>query len=291
MLTSDKQLQSSMNETKNIAFNDLVYEVKKYKIIIFIVVLLSTFISTYYVFNLPDIYQSRVLIVTPESEKNLGENSLIQSLSASPNNNKVDNSLVVLRSQDFLIDYAIKNNLKHKLFSNQWDSNNLKWRGKEPSNKSMYKLLRKMISNSTEGFSRNKTGLYEILVEWEDPINLDDVSKLANGLAKSINESYKESKVDSLRQSILFLNKEIDRINVLEIKNLLYKLIQEKYSEISMLSVNKKPVFEIIDTAKTPEIPVYMPKKTIVLVLAILAFFSVVFLIFIASWLRGSFDN
>lgn len=225
-----------------------------------IVVLLST-----------RIYEAEV-VVAPASfnsgQPNFG--SLIGPLSGLPQidsllSSSTTNTILAKRmllSRNFAIQFIEKYDLMPLLFHAMWDGSNKRWLGNTPSFGQAYNLYRRMINIDEEV----GTGILTIVIEWHDPVL---AAEWVNNLVAEINEKIQLRDIEAAQDNLEYLTITIQEVQVLEMQQVLYNLVEAETQKIMLANVRDNYVFTIIDPAVPPENPV-KPNARMILLLGII---------------------
>ncbi len=142
-----------------------------------------------------------------------------------------------------------------------------------------YKVFSKMLSVSKD----KETGMVTISVQHISPY----VSQQwVSWLVEDINQAMKEREVAEARKSTEFLQKQLKRTEIADIREVLYKLIEEQTKTIMFAEVRDEYVFKTIDAALVPE-EKFKPKRALISILgAILGGVVGVFIVLLSYFLR-----
>ncbi|MDB2386262.1 Wzz/FepE/Etk N-terminal domain-containing protein [Shewanella sp.] len=132
----------------------------------------------------------------------------------------------------------------------------------EPSMQEAYKEFSKVISVN----SAKDTGMVTVSVEHMSPYV---AQQWANWLIEDINKVMKERDVTEAHRSSEFLQNQIAKTNVADIRTILYQLIEEQTKTIMFAEVRDEYVFKTIDPALVPEEKAG-PKRALICVLGTL---------------------
>ncbi len=254
----------------------------EYKLLIIVFTVLTTLLAIYYVSTLPTIYKAEVLMVPSSSEGGLSNrlSGLASMAGISTNNkaNKAEHALIRLKTRSFLVQHIKEKNLKPILFSDQWSKTERKWINQEPSNIEAYELLSDMII--IDANPKNAGGFVTLSLEWVDPtnVNVDKMAIIANNLVTSINSHERSSAIVESKNSILFLEKELEKTSIIDVRTILYNLIEQQMNNIMMANVRTAAVFKVFDPAITPEEP---EPKSIIGIIFLWSFLGLFFISFV----------
>lgn len=122
-----------------------------------------------------------------------------------------------------------------------------------------------------------KTGMIRIEYEYYSP---EDASRWVSLLISSINSYMRDKDRKDARESIEYLKSQISTTQVVEMKSVFYKIIEEKTKTLMLTEVGDEYIFKTVSAAKAPSKP-SGPKRFLIVLLGLffgclLAFFTVV---------------
>ena len=160
--------------------------------------------------------------------------------------------LAALRSHLLTNKFITENKLIPILFEDDYDQETGKWKqGKdeeEPSIEDAYKRFDERVRRIN---ASKQTGLITVAIDWRDP---EIASRWANGLIRLANNELREQAIEFGEKSITYLNQELERTNVVEIQQAIYKLIEAQIQNIMIANVREEYAFRVIDPAVIPDV-------------------------------------
>ena len=267
----------------------------KYKLLIIVFTTLTTLGATYYALTLPTIYKTEVLMI-PVSGGGVSGGGLSNrlggladmagvSLGGSSAGAEGEQVLARLKTRSFLTKHIKEKNLKPILFADQWDRVEKKWIDKEPSDRDSAELLKNMIEAGSH--PRSKAGLASLSIEWKNPHNPNKIADIANNLVSSINSHAKDRAILEARDSISFLEKELEQTSIVNSQTILYSLIEQQMGKIMMANIRDEFVFKVIDPAVNPKHAETKPILMVIFIGIILGIFLASFLAISANYFKG----
>jgi len=128
------------------------------------------------------------------------------------------------------------------------------------------------------------TGLITLSIEWEDP---DTAAQWANELVSSVNATLRQQAVEASNQAIAYLRVQLAQTSVVELQQVLHRLIEVEMKKIILANVNEAFAFKVIDPATAPEEP-FRPKVLLMVTLStVLGLMLGVVLVLILNAVRG----
>ena len=264
----------------------------EYKRLIIVFTALTTLGAIYYASTLPTIYKAEVLMI-PASGGGGGLSNRLGgladmagvSLGGSSAGAEGEQALARLKTRSFLTNHIKEKNLKPILFASRWSEQGKLWIDKEPSDREASELLLDMVTTSID--SKDKAGLVAFSLEWENPANPDKIADMANDLVSNMNFRAKQRAIVEAKNSISFLEKELEQTSILNSQTILYSLIEQQMGKIMMANIRDEFVFKIIDPAVVPKHAETKPISMVVFIGLILGIFSASFLAISVNYFKG----
>jgi uncharacterized protein involved in exopolysaccharide biosynthesis len=107
--------------------------------------------------------------------------------------------------------------------------------------------------------------LTTLSVQWTDPVV---AAQWANGLVSLANELLRARALEESTRNIAYLNEQIARTNVVELRKVLYDLIETETKTQMIANGRREYAFAVVDPAVPPE-ERYSPKRTLIVLFAI----------------------
>jgi len=263
-----------------------------------------------YSLSIPNVYRSSALVMPAQSQgssmpgslSGLGGLASMAGISIpSGNSNNKEEAIAVLTSHQFLEDFIINNDIllplmaskgwdakKNELILNSkiYDIKNKKWAGKTNTPPSIQEAVRSfrqiyiVSENKKNGFVTISIDFYSPYVskEWIDLI------------IENINETMRVQAVSMATSSLNYLNEQISKTNISEIKIVLSELAKSETQKIMLSKSSPEYVFKTIDKAFAPEIKI-SPRRSVICIIGALVGFSLSLLISILLRLRKEKHN
>ena len=221
-----------------------------------------------------DVYRGEVLLasVTTEDESGsiaakIGGLGGLASLAgfSLPNAGNTDENLAILTSREFLWRFFEENNLLPVLFEDDWNEDKQQWRDKDPDEQpSLWDAYRLVTEDELLTVSTDKnTGLISVAVEWTDAAL---ASKWANELVHRLNEYLRARAIRRSAINLEYLNKELSRSQVAEMRQTLFELIAKEQRTAMLANTQQEFAFRVLDPAFEPDENVKPYRIVIVLV-------------------------
>ena len=95
-----------------------------------------------------------------------------------------------------------------------------------------------------------KTSLVTVTVDWYSP---QLAAQWANGLVEMVNERLRADAIRSAQSSLEYLDKELAKTSVVEIRQAIYRMTEEQVSNAMLANVHREYAFRFVDRAVPPE--------------------------------------
>jgi capsule polysaccharide export protein KpsE/RkpR len=202
-------------------------------------------------------------------------------------------ALQTIQSRDFISKFIRKHNILVELMAAKgWDrqSNTLAideslysvkdmtWirnvkapRKPEPSMLEAYAVFSDMFELSTD----SKSGLVTLEFKHYSPFF---AKQILDWLVADINQEMKLKDIQEAEKSIVYVEQQISKTNISEVKATLFSLIEEQTKTLMLANSREEYMFKIIDSAFVPELK-FEPKRMIIV--TVVTFFGGVFGVFV----------
>lgn len=171
-------------------------------------------------------------------------------------------ALAIMTSRAFIIHFVEDGELLPIIFAKKWDKARKDWKDKNkvPTMLDAYEEFMKWILTTETDID---TGLTTVTIKWKDPVL---AAAWANKIVADINEIERKRAIRQAQLAIDYLQEEITRIDVVELQNSLYRLMEFQLAKIVSAKVQKEYVFRVVDPAVVPEKPAIPYLKLIVII-------------------------
>ena len=160
-----------------------------------------------------------------------------------------EEAMATLKSDSFARQFIEREGLMPVLFADQWDAEQSNWLrpDRAPTLNEGVELFTESVRFISED---RKTNLASIRIEWTDPAL---AASWANKVVAMVNERLREEAMRKAERSLEYLNRELASTNVVELRAVLYRLIETELSAKTLATVQPEYAFRVIDPAVTPE--------------------------------------
>lgn len=291
-MSEQQPLQQSTYHDDDIDLKELFMALWAEKIRIVAVTAVFAIFAVIYALQQPNIYRSEALLVPVQSSDSGGLASRfggLASLAGVPLSgggaDKTALAIKYLKSRAFLATFMEKHPemLAELMAVEAWsagnntlvfdaeiyDADSGEWvrevgfpEQSQPSLQKAHKVFKQVIS-----VSQNKeTSFVTISVEHLSPYV---AAKWVGWLVEGVNEALKEKDIEQAQRSIAFLENEIEKTSLAEMRTNLFRMIQAQIETIMLANSSPEYIFKTVDPAVVPEVKA-KPKRALIAVLGTL---------------------
>jgi uncharacterized protein involved in exopolysaccharide biosynthesis len=171
----------------------------------------------------------------------------------------------ILESRQLVEEYFRRNDLLPILFPDRWNESEGRWSDSAPP-PSLWLGVEFFTKNILRIREETRTGLLILSCEWKDP---QLAAKWANGLVELANEVLRQRDIRDAERNIAYVREQIDKITVLELRQVIYRLIESEMKTLMLANARREYAFTIIDPAIAPELRV-RPRRSVIAILGTL---------------------
>lgn len=195
-----------------------------------------------------------------------------------------EEALAVLNSPGFAREFIRQENLMPVLFAERWNSATGKWRAdsRPPTEEAAVKKFTTTVRMVADD---RKSGVITISVKWRNP---QLAAKWANKMVEMVNERLRSEAILNSESSIQFLDQELAKTDVVEMREVIYGLIRDQVSNAMLANVQRDYAFHFIDRAVAPQTRTSPKRVLITIGGAAFGFFCAIFYVFLRRRLRES---
>lgn len=247
-----------------------------------------------YSLSLPNIYRAEALLAPNQSNEAGGLSGLLSQYSGiagvaglggiGQSQDKTDLGIATLRSRRFVADFIERRDILVDLLAvESWDAGTRElvvdgelydtsagqWvrevsppKQVVPSDQEAYKAFSQQLSISVD----KKTGFVSIAVEHQSPIV---AKQWVDWVVADINSQTMNEEVERANQSIEYLNERILETSLADLRNVLFRLVEEQTKTIMLARVSPEYLFRTIDPAVVPELKA-RPKRAFIAIAGLL---------------------
>lgn len=295
---SEYHLGSSMH-SEEMTLRETCIVIWRSKWLVLIVTTIFAVCSVSLSLYLPNIYKSDALLAPASSEQSGGLSGLAGQFGGLASmaglnigGGAIDQTALaieVIKSRDFLRDFISRHDVFVEIMAtDSWDSETdeivldssiynsekKQWvQGNKPTELDAIESFKKMLSVTQD----KKTSLVTVSIEYYSP---KVAKRWVDWLIVDINNEMRSRDLSQAKNSIEYLQTQLEQTRVSDMKSVLYQLIEEQSKTIMFAEVREEYIFRTIDSALVPENK-EKPKRAIICVLGtfIGAFLSIIFVL------------
>jgi uncharacterized protein involved in exopolysaccharide biosynthesis len=285
-------LQAQNNPDDEIDLRELWNAIWAGKWIVIATSIVFAVVSILYALNQPNIYKATTLLAPAGEQsgasglaKMAGQFGGLASLAGvnlgGGGTDKTGLALEVLKSRYFIEKFITKHNLEVSLMAVEnwqretdtlvidlkiYDEKSTEWvrdvsypKAPEPSSWETYEAFSELLSISQD----KETGMVTLSMEYYSP---KVAIQWLDWLVDEINTEIREQDKTEAQNSINFLRSKLEQIQLADMQNVFYQLIEEQTKTIMLAEVSKEYVLKTIDPANAPDDKA-KPKRALIVVL------------------------
>ncbi len=153
----------------------------------------------------------------------------------------------MLQSQTLAREFLQDNHLLPVIFADDWDPRRQAWRKRERTLNQGVKVFDGSIRGVIED---RRTGLITVRITWRDP---KQAAEWANELVHRANIRLRERAIARAQKSLQYLQAEALKSDNVEIRQALYRLMEDQYKNLLLANVSEEYSFAVIDPAIAPD--------------------------------------
>jgi capsular polysaccharide biosynthesis protein len=298
--TKNKQLNQMQHlNDDEIDFLNLIKPLWKKKLLILLLTVFSGLVSYMYSLTIVNTYKSEAILIPSKNIINNSNqtNSSFSGLASfagiklqnSSSSNQVLIGLEIMKSLNFYEQFLINNDLYIELQaangwskknnelilnSNLYDVNQKKWISKgefsvngRPSLQSTHSSFLKKFQISND----SQSGLIKLSFEHYSPYKAQII---LNKLIKDINTITKEDDIDTAYKAISFLEAELEKSNLNDLRIGINNLIQKQIEKIALANSSPEYLFQILSGPHFPESKTSPNRSYIVMISMLISFLA-----------------
>jgi uncharacterized protein involved in exopolysaccharide biosynthesis len=241
-----------------VELSELIRAVWRYRLIVLAATAVCGLSAAIIALTSKSVYRAQVVVTEARDSEGAGASSLGSKLGglaaiagisagATAGTPSVD-ARAVLDSRHLVEEFIQRNNLVPVLFADRTAKRSL-WRA--------VKFFREKVLAITEDKVKGTT---TIAIDWTDPVM---AAQWASGFVALANELIRARAMSDSARSIAYLNDQIAKTNVVELRTVMYDLIEKETKTLMLANGRAEYAFTTVDPAVTPEERIW-PKRTVI---------------------------
>jgi LPS O-antigen subunit length determinant protein (WzzB/FepE family) len=238
----------------------LVGAIRRDRWLIIAAISLCTAVAIVLAFTMQRVYRAEVLLSPVVTESGSGAlASLVGSAGGLANlvgagfsdTSNRHEYVALLRSRTLAESFVKEEELMPLFFPKLWDERSRKWIGNDAvPPPSLGRAATYFGSSIRKVAESRQTGLVTLSMEWHEH---ERVAQWANEYVKHANRLARQRAIEEADRAVQYLQAELERTNVIDLRQSMYNLIERQISRRMLATVNEEFAFRIIDAAKPPE--------------------------------------
>lgn len=290
---NDQASQRDVDLSDEIDLRPIWRVLVKYKYMILAAIFGTALVAAGISLLIPNVYRAEVLLAPAQESDaksglssalgNMGGLAVMAGVSLGGGGSTAE-SIAVLKSREFLWQFAQHNNLMPILFKDDWDAGKKRWKNddpkKQPGQWHFYRLM--VINKILDVQVEKKTEFVTVSIELKDAAL---AAKMANDLVAQLNQYLAKETIMRNERNLKYLYEELARTQVEEMRKMLYDIIASELKSAMMANTQKEFAFKVLDSAVEPDTKIKPKRLIIVLIAAVLAGFFAVLAVIIKEGL------
>ncbi|MGI9308437.1 MAG: Wzz/FepE/Etk N-terminal domain-containing protein [Gammaproteobacteria bacterium] len=277
--------QANNSDSDLLSIVDLVQILLRYKVAVIAIFLLFSISATVYAFAATPIYRAEITLAPSRGGAGGSIGSMISqfggalgglagmvgmSRGSAGSGLTRGEALTSITSTSHLQDFIKSRNLLPVLFPEIWDPDSREWTVSSesdiPTLSDGYDLFSNKIMDVTED---PITGIVNLSIEWSDP---ELAAEWANELVGLLNSRLRAKSIDESDRTIKFLNQELEQTKVVELRQAIFFMIEQRIGEKTSARVKEEYAFKIINPALAPDADKFVsPDRPFIILMGLLS--------------------
>jgi len=258
-----------MNNSDVIQFGDLLRQLARYKWLLILTVISSTLLGLLLSFLVTKKYEAEALLMPaiqnhgvsqlPSDLLSLGS---FAGLNLGGSSTEKAEALAILESRQFARGFITDNELMPTLFRKSWDEVAKSWQdNKMPT---IYDAVTRFRDTVYTVRRVPNSDMVRLSVIWTDP---SVAFEWASAMVSRLNSSLRTRAIEKANRNISFLEAELDKTSNVELRQAIYRLIEEQIHSKMLANVQEEYAFVMIDPPVVADLDDYVAPNRAVFVL------------------------
>ena len=200
----------------------------------------------------------------------------------------VDQTLAVLQSEEFLQRFVETEGVAQVFYAEQWDPLNKQWRPDRSLSARVSRALQALIDWLSPDTTRSgvgtsgpeswtvlrrfvplmsvqkdkRTQIVTLSIRWKDP---KIAATWANSLVRHLNEEARSRAVSEANDSLGYLANQLQRTQVLEVRDALYRLVETEQKRAMIASTRQELALRVLAKAQIPRERIFPRRKSLII--------------------------
>ncbi len=257
---------------EELELSDYLRAISARKWLVIALTLLCTGAAASLAWLMPKKWESRVVMVLTQQQSPIGGSSLLGKLGdlgsfaglSLGSDTRKSEAVAILGSRAFTYEFIKDENIMPVLFAKRWDAAGKKWNVDNPADvptiDEAYRYFQKKVCSVDED---KKSGVITLKIRWKDR---ELAADWANKLVKRLNARMKDDAIGEAQRSIDYLKSELSRVSDLQMRESVYKLMENRLQAVMAVSVRDDFAFKVVDPAFPADLKDYAQPQWILMI-------------------------
>lgn len=246
--------------------------------LIALVTLVCTALTTAAAFLMTPVYEAEVVLAPAKEEGTSALDKLAGSFGGfaelagvdlGGGSSSKDEAVALLQSKLLTTQFIKDENLLPVLFARKWDAESGAWKETDPDEIPSLEDAFKLWDEDIRTVETSTTSeLITLTIEWKDR---ELAARWAAELVRRANELMRARAIADAGSSINFLKSELEKTNVLEVRQAIYSLAESHFKTMALAKAREEYYFRVIDPPVAPDRDDFVsPKRALMIAAAVI---------------------
>lgn len=261
----------------DLSLADFVSLVRERWRLIAAITLACTVLTTAAAFLMTPVYEAQVILAPVKEEGtsaldkiagSFGGFAELAGVDLGGGSSSKDEAVALLGSKLLTTQFIRDENLLPVLFANQWDAERKAWKETDPDEIPSLEDAFKLWDEDIRTVETSTTSeLMTLTIEWKDR---ELAARWASELVRRANELMRARAIADASSSIAYLKSELDKTNVLEVRQAIYSLAESHFKTMALAKAREEYYFRVVDPAVAPDRDDWVsPKRALMIAAAV----------------------
>ncbi len=262
----------------DLSLADFVALIRRRWRLIAVVTLVCTALTTAAAFLMTPVYEAQTVLAPVKEEGTSALDKLAGSFGGfaelagvdlGGGSSSKDEAVALLQSKLLTRQFIEDEKLLPVLFADQWDADLQAWKETDPDKIPSLEDAFKLWDEDIRTVETSTTSeLITLTIEWKDR---EQAARWATELVRRANELMRARAMADASSSINYLKSELDKTNVLEVRQAIYSLAESHFKTMALAKAREEYYFRVVDPAFAPDRDDYIsPKRALMIAAAVI---------------------
>lgn len=268
----------SPEESRLALFPDLaayVATLRRYRVLSLVFLIIGTVIGAVYALIQKPVYRAEVVIAPARSAESSAAMSRLTGQFAglaalagigTGDGDDVERSIAVLSSASLAEAFIRQNGLLPVLFEHRWNAATRTWVDSEGGAPTYWHAVEEFDQNVRKISRDLRSGIITVAIEWHDR---RVAAHWADAYVALANQEMRTRAMNEANAALKSLNRQLEESELLEMRNILYGLVESQVSKLTLAEARPEFAFTILDPALVPDEDAYVrPRRFAIIFLS-----------------------